>query len=95
MNRVFYVEELVKQIALNVGHEYRESASLLALACCCKALEDPVMDILWRRHVVLEHIILTLPADCWAMTDGICVSGHVSALQVTLPGHSLLPAFSV
>jgi len=75
MDRVFYIEELVQRIALNADDGSVGSASLLALACCCKALEDPVMDILWQRQNILYNIVQTLPVDCWAVTDKVYVSG--------------------
>ena len=84
MNRVFYVEELVQRIALNADDRSVGSASLLALACCCKALEDPVMDVLWQRQRILHVIIKTLPADCWTVTDSVYVSG----IYLGLPSHS-------
>jgi hypothetical protein len=75
MNRVFYAEEPVRQIALSADMGPTGSASLLAFACCCKTLEGPVMDILWLRQKYLPAILQTLPADCWAFTDEKYVSG--------------------
>ena len=74
MNRALYIDELVKRIASNIENGSKGSASLLALACCCKALEGPVMDLLWQRQKFLHIILQTLPADCWTITDGEYVS---------------------
>ena len=73
MHRVFYVEELVRWIALNANEGSSGSASLLALARCCKVLEGPAMDVLWQRQKLLVVILRTLPADCWIVTDGVYV----------------------
>ena len=75
MNRLFYVEELVQWIAFSVDEGSTGSTSLLALACCCKALEGPVMDILWQRQKFLPVILRTLPVDCWTFTNKVYVSG--------------------
>lgn len=75
MNRVFYVEELVRQIAFNVDEPSPRSSSLLALACCCKVLEGPAMGVLWQRQKVLGVILRTLPTGCWTVTNGVYVSG--------------------
>lgn len=77
MNQVFYVEELVQRMASSADDEPPGTASLLALACCCKVLEDPVMDILWKRQKHLHTILRTLPADCWEVTDKVYVSGVI------------------
>jgi hypothetical protein len=78
MNQVFYVEELVRRIAFNAEDGSSGSASLLALACCCKALEGSVMDVLWQRQKYLHIILRTLPANCWTITDNIYVSRDMS-----------------
>ena len=86
MNQVFYIEELVRQVAFNADDGPPGSASLLALACCCKTLEGPVMDVLWQRQKCLHTILETLPADCWTITDKVYVSGKgVSTIHVTHP----------
>ncbi|KAF9649238.1 hypothetical protein BDM02DRAFT_1934317 [Thelephora ganbajun] len=71
MNQVFCIEELVRQIASNADDGPLGSASLLAFACWCKILEDPVMDILWQRQKYLHIILRALPADCWTITNQV------------------------
>lgn len=91
MNQVFYIEELVRRIAFNAEDGSPGSASLLALACCCKILEDPVMDVLWQRQKHLLIILQTLPADCWTITDRVYVSGMICQFSrpLILPCSSL------
>lgn len=70
MHRVLRLDELIRNIADCADHTTRGIASLLALACCCKSLEGPVMDILWRRQFDLHRALKILPADCWSTADG-------------------------
>ena len=83
MHQAFYIEELVRRIAFNADDGSSGSTSLLALACCCKALESPVMDVLWQRQKHLHIILQTLPADCWTISYGEYVSGDIPTIQVT------------
>ena len=39
MHQVFHLDELVRNVAYCADATTRGSASLLALACCCKSLE--------------------------------------------------------
>lgn len=73
MHQVFRLEELVRNISSCAESTRQGSVSLLALACCCKLLEGPVMDILWQRQVDLSIILKTLPVDSWTATKGIFV----------------------
>ena len=94
MNKAFYVDELVRRIGFHADGRSLGSASLLALACCCKALEGPVMDVLWKRQKYLSVILQTLPADCWTVTNRVYVSGlwlasssFVSLIPSLFPQH--------
>jgi len=78
MKQALYIEELVRRIAFSADDGRPGSASLLALACCCKALEGPVMDVLWERQKYLHIILQTLPARCWTITDRGYVSADIS-----------------
>jgi len=80
MHQTLYVEELVRRIASNADDGSPGSASLLALACCCRALESPVMDVLWQRQKHLHIILRSLPADCWNIRNDEYVSGDVPTL---------------
>jgi hypothetical protein len=73
MHQIFYIDELVRNVAYNADATTQGSASLLALACCCKSLEGPVMDVLWRHQTLLSTILKTLPADSWSAADGVFV----------------------
>src|ERR1700733_14977482 len=92
MNQLFYVEELVQRVALSADGGSSGSASLLALACCCKTLESPIMDILWQRQKSLHIILRTLPTDCWIVMDKVYVSE--SELNPSVHPFFTLPAFN-
>lgn len=92
MNQMFYVEELVQRVALSADGGSPGSASLLALACCCKTLEAPIMDILWQRQKFLHIILRTLPTDCWIVTDKVFVSG--SQVNPSINPFSVFPALN-
>jgi hypothetical protein len=49
------VDEIVRLVAreLVASEAYRTA---LALACCCKGYEAPVMDVVWRAHSRLASI---------------------------------------
>ena len=80
MHQLLRLDDLVRNIAYCADRKIQGSASLLALACCCKSLEGPVMDILWQRQVDLSTILKTLPADSWSITDRVFVRGKLPFL---------------
>ena len=74
MHQIFYLDELVRNIANCAEHTIPQAVSLLSLACCCKSLEGPVIDVLWRRwQTDLFTILKTLPADSWSVANGVFV----------------------
>jgi len=77
MHQILLLDELVRSIAYCADRTTQGSASLLALACCCKSLEGPVMDILWQRQVDLSTILKTLPADSWSIANDVFVRGKL------------------
>ena len=72
------VDEIVRLIArglvLSSGR-----ASSVALASCCKNLEDPVLDVLWETQGLLLPLLKTLPGDVWNPDEDECT---VSALTM-------------
>jgi hypothetical protein len=91
MHQILHLDELVRNISHCADSTNKGSASLLALACCCKSLEGPVMDVLWNRQIDLHVILRTLPADSWTVigdnTTGVFVRERLNPLIVswTLP----------
>ena len=44
----------------------RKGATTVALACCQKSFEDPVLDVLWETQYQLIPLLKTLPEDVWS-----------------------------
>ena len=64
MHACLNVDEILRFIA----NELVESGSwqtAVALACCCRAFEDPVLDVLWETEDCLTHLLGTFPQDIW------------------------------
>ena len=62
MHRCLCIDEIVRLIT----HELiasRRHATSVALACCCKSFEDPVLDVLWQTQWALVPLLKTLPRD--------------------------------
>ena len=65
MHACLNVDEIVRLIARElIGSGGRGTA--VSLACCCKSLEDPVLDALWAKHEPLLKLLLKLPlSNVW------------------------------
>ena len=64
MHACLNVDEIVRLIA----HELVASSgerTAVCLACCCKRLEDPVLDTLWAKQETLLPLLKSLPCDVW------------------------------
>ena len=64
MHPCLSVDEIVRLLA----HELvtsRKRATAVALACCCKKYEDPVLDALWRGQEHLYPLLDTFPEGVW------------------------------
>lgn len=49
-------------------------ATAVALASCCKSLEDPLLDTLWETQDRLLPLLKTFPGDVWKVEEGKFVS---------------------
>ena len=64
MHQCLNVDEILRLFA----HELVASGAkrtAVALACCCKSLEDPVLDALWEGQYRLLPLLKSLPGDVW------------------------------
>ena len=64
MHPCLRVDEIVRLVA----HELvtsDEEVTTLALARCCKTLEELVLDVLWETQEKLLPLLKTLPGDIW------------------------------
>ena len=64
MHACLNVDEIVRLIACELVAS-NEEVCAVALACCCKSFEDPVLDVLWRTQVRLFPLLESFPGDVW------------------------------
>lgn len=65
MHHCLCVDEILRLIA----HELIAAGggkTAVALACCCKGLEDLVLDALWESQSQLVPLLKILPTDVWS-----------------------------
>ena len=67
------VDEIMRLIACELVVS-RGRAAAVALACCCKAFEDPVLDVLWETQGRLAPLLKCFPQEVWKEEDGSFVS---------------------
>ena len=72
MHACLNVDEIVRLIASKLI-ESKSNATAVALACCCKNFENPVLDVLWETQDKLLPLFKSLPGDVWN-EDGCAVS---------------------
>ena len=64
MHACLNVDEIVRLIASElVGSRGKRAA--VALACCRKSFEDPVLDALWAEQDELLPLLKSFPGDVW------------------------------
>jgi hypothetical protein len=64
MHPCLSVDEILRFIACELVAS-RGRATAIALACCCKSFEDPVLDALWATQDRLFTLLKSLPGDVW------------------------------
>lgn len=64
MHACLGVDEIVRLLACDLVTSGGE-ATAVALACCCKNFEDPVLDALWGTQGRLCLLLKTFPEDVW------------------------------
>ena len=72
MHPCLSVDEILRIIARELVNSGGKGAAV-SLACCCRSLEDPVLDALWAIQVRLVCLFKCLPKDVWN-GDGCIVS---------------------
>jgi hypothetical protein len=64
MHDCLNVDEIVRLLVSGlIACGWKETA--VALACCCKKFEDPVLDVLWKEQKGLDVLLATLPEGVW------------------------------
>ena len=79
MHACINVDEIVRLISgeLVAGEAY---AAAVALGCCCKDFEDPVLDTLWEAQTQLLPLLMSLPGDVWNPGDECVVSAPIAQI---------------
>ena len=70
MHACLNVDEIVRLIARKLVGSGRKGAAV-ALACCCKNFEDPVLDALWVKQEQLLPLLKSFPEDVWEKSECI------------------------
>ena len=82
MHACLNVDEIIRLIVHQLVRSRAKTAAV-ALACCCKSLEDPVLDVLWEAQDGLLPLLKSLPADVW--NEGECtVSAPITHISSSL-----------
>jgi hypothetical protein len=65
MHDCLCVDEIVRLITGELLAARRRKTTV-ALACCSKSFEEPVLDVLWETQCRLMPLLKTLPGDIWS-----------------------------
>ena len=83
MHPCLYLDEIVRLIAHELIAAKRE-ATAVALACCCKPLQDPVLDVLWDAHPHFFKLLKILPENIWSSAGyKVSITTKMLALPLT------------
>ena len=64
MHVCLHVDEILRLIARELVVPGAKGTAV-ALACCCKSFEDPVLDTLWETQTRLFHLLKSCPGVIW------------------------------
>ena len=64
MHPCLSIDEIVRRVAYELIAAKGQAAAV-ALACCCKTFEDPVLDELWETQEGLLPLLRSFPGDIW------------------------------
>ena len=83
MHLCFGVDEILSLFARELVMS-EAKATAVALACCCKGFEEPVLDALWETQERLTPLLKCIPQDAWEERSGGFVSLAVPFISLTL-----------
>ena len=83
MHPCLSVDEILRLIACELVTSTEWKAAL-ALACCCKSFEDPVLDALWEPQDRIFPLLESLPGDVWNEC-GYTVSAPITLFFLSFP----------
>jgi len=77
MHDALLVDEITRRIAEQL-FDHSDKSSCLAFSLCCRALNDPVLDVLWNWQTGLTTLFKVFPPDLWEVSSTV---GMVSINQ--------------
>jgi len=83
MHRCLSADEILSLFARELVASEAE-ATTVALACCCKSFEKPVLDILWETQERLTPLLKCLPQEVWGEEDEKLVSPLTAFIALVL-----------
>ena len=87
MHRCLTVDEILRLLARELVASGAK-ATAVSLICCCKGLEDPVLDVLWETQDQLTPLLKCLPQEVWKEEGGSFVS-YIMAIILFALSHSI------
>ena len=91
MHACLSVDEIVRLVARELVASGGE-ATAVALACCCKCLEDSVLDVLWVTQNRLLKLLKSFSGDVWN-NDKCTVSTPTTCFSLSLLNGSIRKSF--
>jgi len=76
--RLLQQERIIKTIT-RILSALNAKSTIVAFATVCKALERPVLDVLWESQDDWFQLLKCFPPDVWEERDNAFVSCHCSA----------------
>ena len=73
MHSCLRVDEILRLLASELVESGAE-VTAVSLACCCRSLEDPALDALWKTQDRLTPLLKCLPQEVWREEGGSFVS---------------------
>ena len=70
MHEALLVDEITRRIAEHLFDPDDKSSSL-AFSLCCRSLNDPVLDVLWKWQTDLVTLFKVLPSDLWEVSNTV------------------------
>ena len=67
MHKALLVDEIVRSIAEHLL-DYGDKPSSLAFSLCCRSLNDPALDVLWKRQTDLVTLFKVFPPELWEIS---------------------------
>ena len=92
MHPCLRVDEIIRFLA-NELVELEAERTAVALACCCKTFEEPVLDVLWEGQDRLTPLLKCLPEDTWEVRGGFRFVSYPMAFAPSAVSHQIRKTF--